>query len=426
MKITKKDLDKSQIELTIEVSLEEIKPHLDKAANQIAEKNKIPGFRPGKAPYDLIKSKFGEMAILQAAVDSVVSETYFKAVTQEKLQTIGQPQINVEKIAPNNPIVYKATVALLPKITLGKWQDLSIKKQSVKATDEEIEKTIQELQDMNVKEKITDKAIAKGSKAEIDFEVTFDKVVIEGGKHSKYPIVIGEGNMIPGFEDNLIGMKKGEDKKFSLKFPDKYFQSNLAGKKHEFAVKILEVYERDLPKLDDAFAKTIGFESLDKFKKQLTENITQDKDTKEQQRVEAEAIKTIIDASELADIPEILIHNEIHKMIHELEHNIEQQGMDMDGYLKSIKKTKEDLQKDFEPQAIERIKGALILRQISDEEKINISDKEIDAELTKQEEMYKDNPQAMQNIKQPEYRTYLQNLLANQAVIKFINEKIIK
>ena len=279
---------------------------------------------------------------------------------------------------------------------------------------------------MNVKEKITDKAIAKGSKAEIDFEVTFDKVVIEGGKHSKYPIVIGEGNMIPGFEDNLIGMKKGEDKKFSLKFPDKYFQSNLAGKKHEFAVKILEVYERDLPKLDDAFAKTIGFESLDKFKKQLTENITQDKDTKEQQRVEAEAIKTIIDASELADIPEILIHNEIHKMIHELEHNIEQQGMDMDGYLKSIKKTKEDLQKDFEPQAIERIKGALILRQISDEEKINISDKEIDAELTKQEEMYKDNPQAMQNIKQPEYRTYLQNLLANQAVIKFINEKIIK
>jgi trigger factor len=426
MKITKKDLDKSQVELTIEVSLKEIKPHLDKAANKMAANKKIPGFRPGKAPYDLVKNKFGEMTILQAAIDSIVSETYFKAVTSEKLQAVGQPQINVEKIAPNNPIVYKAIVALLPKITLGDWKSLSVKKQSIKASDEEVEKAIQQLQSMNVKEKISNKAISKGDKAEIDFEVTFDKVVIEGGKHNKYPIVIGEGNMIPGFEDNLIGMKKGEEKKFDLKFPDKYFQESLAGKEHKFAVKVTEVYKRDLPKLDDAFAKTIGFESLDKFKKQLVKNIVQEKTTKEEQRVEVEAIKAIGATSEIADIPQILIHNEVHKMLHELEHSIKQQGMDMDGYLKSIKKTKEDMQKDFEPQAIERIKGALILRQISDEEKITIDDKQIDEELAKQEKMYKDNPQAMQNIKQPDYRAYLQNLLANQAVIKFINEKIIK
>lgn len=426
MQITKKDLDKSQIELTIEVSLDEIKPHLDKAATQLAAKNKIPGFRPGKAPYDLVKNKFGEMAILQAAVDSVVSETYFKAVTREKIQTVGQPQINVEKIAPNNPIVYKAIVALVPKITLGNWQSLSVKKQTIKATDEDIDKTIKQLQSMNVKEKVVDRAIKKGDKAEIDFEVSINKAVIEGGKHHKYPIVIGEGNMIPGFEDELTGMKKDEEKKFSLKFPDKYFQENLAGKEHDFRVKVIEVYERDLPKLDDAFAKTIGFENLEKFKQQLTDNITQDKSTKEKQRVEAEAIKEIIKTSEIADIPQILIHNEVHKMLHELEHSIMQQGMDMAGYLKSIKKTKEDLQKDFEPQALERIKGALILRQIAEEEKIKTEDKEIDEELKKQEEMYKDNPQAMQNIKRPEYRTYLQNLLTNQAVIKFINEKIIK
>ena len=272
--------------------------------------------------------------------------------------------------------------------------------------------------------------IKKGDKVSLDYEGKFeDGTVFDSSTHGdhSHPLEfeVGAGHVIPGFNDSVIGMKKGEEKKFALKFPDKYFQENLAGKEHEFAVKVIEVYERDLPKLDDEFAKTIGFESFDKFKTQLVENIAQDKTAKEQQRIEAEAIKAIMGTSEIAGIPPILIHNEIHKMMHELEHSIGQQGMDMAGYLKSIKKTKEDLQKDFEPQAIERIKGALILRQISDEEKIKVDDKQIDEELAKQEEMYKDNPQAMQNIKRPDYRTYLQNLLANKAVIKFINEKII-
>ncbi|MBT4849643.1 trigger factor [Candidatus Parcubacteria bacterium] len=425
MKITKKDLEKKEIELTIEVSLEEIKPHLQKAAEKISTKSKIPGFRPGKAPYDLVKSNVGEMAIWQEAMDSIISDTFFKAVTREKLETVGQPDIKVEKLAPGNPIVYKATVALLPKVTLGEWQKVSVKKKEVKVEEEEINKTIDQLKETNVKEVAVDRKAKKADKLELDFEVLREKVIIEGGKNPKYPIVIGEGKMIPGFEDKLIGLKKGDKKEFELKFPDKYFQKNLAGKLATFKIEVINVYERELPTLDDSFAKTTGFDTLDKLKDQIKKNILQDKEGKEKQRVEGEAIQKMVDNSTIEDIPNTLIKNEVHKMIHELEHSITGQGMDMAGYLKSINKTHDDLHKDFEPQAMQRIQAALMLRQFAQEEKITTTDEDIDREIKKQEEMYKDNPQAMQNIQNPGYRQHLLNLLTNQKVIQFISEKII-
>ena len=425
MKITKKDLEKKEIELTIEVSLEEIKPHLQKAAKKISTKSKIPGFRPGKAPYDLVKSNVGEMAIWQEAMDSIISDTFFKAVTREKLETVGQPDIKVEKLAPGNPIVYKATVALLPKVTLGEWQKVSVKKKEVKVEEEEINKTIDQLKETNVKEVAVDRKAKKADKLELDFEVLREKVIIEGGKNPKYPIVIGEGKMIPGFEDKLIGLKKGDKKEFELKFPDKYFQKNLAGKLATFKIEVINVYERELPTLDDSFAKTTGFDTLDKLKDQIKKNILQDKEGKEKQRVEGEAIQKMVDNSTIEDIPNTLIKNEVHKMIHELEHSITGQGMDMAGYLKSINKTHDDLHKDFEPQAMQRIQAALMLRQFAQEEKITTTDEDIDREIKKQEEMYKDNPQAMQNIQNPGYRQHLLNLLTNQKVIQFISEKII-
>ena len=220
-------------------------------------------------------------------------------------------------------------------------------------------------------------------------------------------------------------MKKGDKKEFELKFPDKYFQKNLAGKLATFKIEVINVYERELPTLDDSFAKTTGFDTLDKLKDQIKKNILQDKEGKEKQRVEGEAIQKMVDNSTIEDIPNTLIKNEVHKMIHELEHSITGQGMDMAGYLKSINKTHDDLHKDFEPQAMQRIQAALMLRQFAQEEKITTTDEDIDREIKKQEEMYKDNPQAMQNIQNPGYRQHLLNLLTNQKVIQFISEKII-
>lgn len=426
MKITKKDLEKKQIELTIEVSLEEIKPHLEKAAQNISAKNKIPGFRPGKAPYDLVKNSVGEMPIWQEALNAIIGDSFYKAVTREKLETVGQPDIKVEKLAPGNPIIYKATVALLPKVTLGEWQTLTAKKKEVKVEDEEVNKTIDQLKEMNTKEKLVERKAKKGDKVELDFEVLVDKVLVEGGKNPKYPVVIGDGRMIPGFEDQLLDLKKGDKKEFDLKFPDKYFQKNLAGKEATFKIEVLGVYEREAPKLDDTFAKTTGFETMDQLKDQIKQNISTDKENREKQRVEGEAIEKIVENSTIEEIPDTLIHNEVHKMIHELEHSIGQQGMDMAGYLKSINKTHDDLHKDFEPQAKKRIQAALVLRQLAQEEKISASDQDIDQELKTQEQMYQGNPQALENIKHPDYRQHLANVLTNQKVIKLISDKIIK
>ncbi|MBU1202565.1 trigger factor [Patescibacteria group bacterium] len=426
MQITKKDLEKNQVELTIEVSVEEIKPHLEKAAQKISAQHKLPGFRPGKAPLEMVKNKFGEMMLLQEALDFVISDSYFKAITREKLEAVGQPQINVEKMAPNNPIVYKAIVSLLPKVTLGEWQKEEVKRQEAKATQEDIDKTLEQLATMNVKETVADRISKKGDKVEVDFEVLIDKVVIEGGKNHKYPVVLGENKMIPGFEDHLVGLKAKDKKEFELKFPDKYFEKNLAGKLATFKVEVVAVYEREMPKLDDTFAKTIGFESLTKLKEQLEQNITQDKELKERQRLEGELISALVKSATIGDVPENLIENEIHKMSHELEHNIRSQGMDMAGYLKSINKTQEDLKKDFKPQALERIKAALVLRQLSIEEKLKVEEKEIDQEIAKQKETYKGNQEATKNIEATNYRQYLANMMTNQKVIDFITDKIVK
>ena len=424
MKINKKELEKNNIELTIELSVEELKPFLKNTAKKLSIKTKIPGFRQGKAPYETVKNIIGEMNIYQEALNNIINKTYYEVIQKEVLEVVGQPEIKVEKLAPDNPLVYIAKIALLPKVKIGKWQNKKIDKKNIKVEKEEIEKTIKQLKEMNVKEIITNKKIEKGDKVEVDFEVSIAKVIIEGGKNNKYPIIIGEGRMIPGFEDKIIGLKTNDKKEFELKFPDKYFKKELAGKKADFKIKIINVYKREIPKTNDNFAKNMGFENINKLKEQIENNIKKDKTNKEEQRWEREVIEYVVKKSEIENLPETLINNEAHKMIHELEHNIQNQGMDMPGYLKSIKKNKDDLRKDFEPQAKERVNAALVLRQISKEENIIIKDEEINEYINKQKEIYKDNKEALKNLNDNNYRIHIMNILANKKVINFIKSKV--
>jgi len=426
MKVEKKNLDKGQVELTIEVSQVELTPYLEQAASRLSAKNPLPGFRPGKAPFEMIKSKFGEMAILQEALEPMLNQTFFKAINDEKLETVGQPNINIEKMAPGNPVVYKAVVALLPSVQLQNWDKLSVSKKTVEATEEDLQKTLQQLQNMNVKEAVAERPVKKDDKAEIDFEISINNAVIEGGKAFKYPVVIGAGNMIPGFEDNLIGLKAGEEKTFDITFPEKYFQQSIAGRQAQAKVKVINVYERKLPDIEKELPKLIGFEDIAKLKDQLKENIKQDKQMREDQRLENEVVRAIIKEAKIGELPESLVDNELHRMYHELEHNVQGQGMDMAGYLKSINKSRDDLSKDFRPQAIERVQSALILRQIALDHGIKTDEEELEKELQTQQDMYKDNPSVLKNIQHPQHRHVVRNGLTNQKVLKFIKDKIVK
>jgi trigger factor len=426
MQISKIPLEKGQVELTISVETGELEKYLRSAANRLTKKNKVPGFRPGKMPFEMVKNQFGEMALYQEAADEIITQTYYQAITQEKIEAIGQPKINIEKLAPQNPVVYKAIVNILPTIILGDWQKLKIKKKKIEVTAEDIEKTLAQLQELNVKEVLVDRAIEKGDKAEIDFVATIDKVAIEGGTSYKYPVVIGANRMIPGFEEKLLNLKKDQEIDFSLQFPEKYFQKNLIGKSADFHVKIISVFERQKPELNDELAKNLGFDSLAKLNEQLKTNIGREKENKEQQRVESEAIQEIIKTSTVTEIPEMLIDEEIHKMIHELEHSVNEQGLDLAGYLKSINKTHEDLHTDFKKQATERIKAALILRQIALDNKIEVPETEIKAEIEKQAKMYQSDPESLKQINSHHNWQHLANVLTNQKVIKFITDTIIK
>lgn len=425
MQITKNPLEKGQLELTITVETSELEKYLRSAADRLSAKNKVPGFRPGKVPFEIAKKKFGEMAIYQEALDEIITKTYYQAITQEKLEVVGQAKIDIEKLAPQNPVVYKATISLMPETTLGEWQKIKITQNKVEANEEDLQKTLAQLQEMNTKEIPVDRPIQKDDKIEVDFVTKMDNVAIENGTHYKFPIIIGRGNMIPGFEDKLINLKKDQEIDFTLQFPDKYFQKSMSGKSADFHVKIVSVMERQKPEINDDFAKKVGFDTLTELKELLKTNIVKEKEQKELQRVESEAIQEIIKTANFSDIPELLIDGEIHKMIHELEHNVNEQGLDLAGYLKSINKTHEDLHTDFRNQAIERIKAALALRQLAIDHQIKSSEEEIRAEIEKQKNMFKDNAEALKQINSHETWRYMDNVLTNEKVIQFIKEKIV-
>jgi trigger factor len=421
MNITTKKLPKNQVELTVEISVEELGKFLEKAAQRISLTKNIAGFRSGKASYEVIKQRFGETAIYQEALDPVIQETLMSAVLQEKLEIVGQPQVDIEKLAAGNPIIYKATVSLLPKVKIENYKNIKTRPKKIDVGEEDIEKTLSQLQKMRAKESVCDKAIEVGDKAVVDFFIYLDKVPIESGQHRDYPIYLGEKFFVPGFEENLFGMKKGEEKEFELKFPKNYFQKNIAGKLAEVKVKVKEVYKVEKPKIDDEFAKAINFENMGKLREQIKENISQEEKFKDEQRMEMEIFDQIIKESDFDELPQILIDGELDKMISELKHNISQQGMEFEDYLSNLKTTIDDLKKNFLPQAEKRLKISLVLREIAFREKIEPSEEEIKKELDKVLNQYSDE-EAKKNIQSEGYRNYLRYVLTNQKVIAKLKE----
>lgn len=429
MKSSIKNLPQAQAEIKIEIEAAEAEPYLKCAAQRLAKNAKIEGFRPGKAPYELIKNKFGEGEILKEALDDIVTKTYYQAVQEHKLETIGQPKIDLEKLAPGNPIIYRATVALLPKIKLGDYRQIKIARQPVDIKNEQVEQMIKDIQKMRAKESLADRPARAGDRLEIDFEIFIDQVPIEHGQHQKYPITIGEGRFIPGFEEQLVGLRVEATKNFELTFPENYYQKNLAGKQAEFRVKCRAVYQVELPALTDQFAQEISqqqFKDLTQMRAQLKINLEQEEKNKQEQKLEVEMFDQIIDQSEFETLPEILIDHEAHKMVHELEENISRQGLAFADYLKSINKNHDQLQTELKPQAEKRIKTALVCREIYQKEKMSVSDAEIERELSALKNIYANNPKIKEKLADEEYKNYLKNIIGNRKVVEYLREIIIK
>ena len=426
MQIKSEKLQKNQMELVIEVSSEEIKSNLEAAAQRLSKQIKIEGFRPGKAPYDIVKAKVGEAAILEGALEDIVQKTYNQAIKDEHLVTVGPPKIEVEKAAPGNPIVYRATISLLPELKMADLKSVKVKRKKVEVTEEKIDKTIEELRKMQKKEVITDKPAAKEDKLVVDMDMFLDKVPVEGGQTKDHQVYLSDNHFVPGLQEKLVGMSRGEEREFALPFPKEHYNKALADKNVDFKVKAKEVFEVKLPEVNDEFAKNIGFQSVDDLTKQVKVNIQKEDEQKEEQRLEGEIVDEIIKKSEFTDIPEVLLDAEIDKMIHELEHSISAQGLKFDDYLKHIKKTKEELKNEFVSQAERRVKGALIMRQVTESQAIDVSDKEVEEEVNRLIEMYKNDPETQDKIKEEGYKAFLRNVLVNRKAIAYLKERCVE
>ncbi|MCR4279874.1 MAG: trigger factor, partial [Candidatus Komeilibacteria bacterium] len=423
MQVQHKNLEKGQSELKVIVVVAEMERFLKRAADRLSQSINIPGFRPGKAPYDMVKKEAGEMKIYENALDEIITHYYWQAVKDNNLDTIGQPQISIDKFAPGNDLEFTATVGLVPSVKLGDYTDFKIKEEEVKIEDKEMEKVLDEIREMRVKETAKLTPAEKGDKAEINFDIMIDGQPLPKGKAEKYPLILGKEQMIPGFEDHLLGLSVGEEKTFKLQFPDGYYDKDVAGKEAEFTVKMVNLYKREMPEIDDELAKQLGgFAGADDLKNKLTENITQEKKYKARQRTEIKMLEKILENTEFGDVPEVLVEAESHKMVHEMQESMEAQGMKWQDYLNSIKKDEKQLQSEFREGAERRVKTALILREVSEKENLRVTEKEVEEKMTELALQYQNNPQAQENLKSEGYRKYLENSLNNEKVLNWLRE----
>ncbi len=434
MNVTSKELPKKQLELLFTLTSDDFHPFVEEAAQEISAEKKIKGFRPGKAPYQMVANEVGEMTIFQRASNLAITKTYFDYIEQNDLEVIDNPSIDILKLAPGNPFEYKATVSLLPKVGICDMTKISIAKlEEVKVDNKDVEKTLTDLSHMRSSQSLVDRASKKGDMVEINFDTYIDNVPIEHGSAKKHNLIIGEGYMIPGFEDNLIGLKKDETKEFELSFPEKYHEKSLANKKATFKVKVSAVYEVKYPEINDEFAKGLGLKDLEALKKHISSNIEQEKRMKAEQKQELEIINAIIEKSKFEDIPEVLINQETHKMVHEMEDNVQRQGMDFKNYLEHLKKTEADLKLDFVPDAIKRVKTAIFMRAFAKQEKIEVAHDEIHHEIDRTLASYKLNPnyaneisRIEENLKTENAHRYFENLIANRKTMKKLKELLVK
>ena len=420
---------KSQVEISVELTPAELLPYLAKAAEKISVDKPLEGFRPGKAPYEIVIKKYGEMAVLSEAVDDIISKTYYQAIKDNNLTTIGQPQINLEKLAPENSFSYKATVAILPQVKIGDLTKIKLKKEPITITEEQVRKIIEEIRKLRGREEKTDKAAESGDLVKLDFDVSRDGVPIDQGSAKNYPLLLGEDKFIPGFEDRVIGLKAGEEKEFTLNFPEKYFEKSLAGKPAEFKIKINEIAKIILPAADDELAKMVSggkFSTLEELKKNIKDNLLLEEQAKQDRRLEIEMLEEAVKLSEFEELPEILIHEEIHRMLHELEDSLSRQGLDLGNYLQSLKKTEAEIEKEMEPQAIVRVKTAILSREIYQQNKFEVTPDEVDKEIEEMLKNYPPNPDVKKQLESETYRDYLKNSLGNRKVMAYLKDICIK
>ncbi|MBI4092761.1 MAG: trigger factor [Candidatus Kerfeldbacteria bacterium] len=424
MKTTVEKRPKNQVFLRIELEPASVEADIKSAVSRLSSSASFPGFRPGKAPYGVVAKKFGEQAILEEALENIVRRTYAAAVLENKLSTIGQPKIDVEKVAPGNPVVYTALVALLPDVTLPALNSLKIEHTHVSVTDDDVAKSLEELRTMMAKENPVDRPAKHGDRVELDFDVVVDGVAVDGGTSRNHPAILGEENFVPGFEEQVTGMTKEQIKEFQLTFPKDYHVKHLAGKTADFKVTVKAVAERELPELNDRFAKeAANLDTLAALRERMKNDLMAGRQKREERDYEVKLLAELVKRSAFGEIPDMLVDNEVERIIHELKHDVEQREMKWPDYLQGMKKDETTLRREVRPNAEQRVKTALAIRAITDSEKITVADDEIIQEINRLRQTMTDEKQ-IASLRSDDGRDYIRSVLLNRKAIDAVKKNI--
>lgn len=419
-----KNANEVKVEITVEA--EKFDAAIKKVYFKSAKYFNIPGFRKGKAPMQIVEKYYGKEIFYEDAFNEVAEEALEEAVKEHNLEVVSRPDIEVKQIEKGKDLIFVATMQTKPEAELGKYKGIEIKKIEYNVTDEDIEHELGHMQEHNSRlVSIDERPVESGDIATIDFEGFVDGVAFEGGKAEKHDLEIGSNTFIPGFEDQVIGMKIDEEKDINVTFPEEYFSKELAGKEATFKVKVHEIKKKELPELDDEFAKDVSeFDTL----KELKEDIKAKKEKQNEERAKYETQEAVIKAlceDMKVEIPTGMIELEVENMLKDIEQRLSYQGLKLEQYLQMMGKTEADIKKEYEPQAIEGIKSRLALEAVIKAEKIEATDSELEEKMKEMAKNYgKENDEEF--LKNENVKNYIKQGIASEKAIDFLvkNAKI--
>ena len=421
MSLQVEKLEKNMAKLTIEVSAEDLDKAMEKAYQKQKSRISLPGFRKGKAPRKMIESMYGKGVFMEDAVNSLVPQEYTKALGECDLEIVSQPEINVTQMEPGKALIFTADVAVKPEVTLGDYKGVEVPKSEIAVTDEEVDAEVKKEQDKNARTvAVEDRAAANGDITTIDFEGFVDGVAFEGGKGTDYALTLGSGTFIPGFEDQLVGANTGDHVEVKVTFPEEYQAKELAGKEAVFQCDVKKIETKEVPELDDEFAKDVSeFDTLAEYKEDVKKKLTEKKEKEARTAKENAAVDKAIENAQM-DIPELMTKTECRQMMDDFSRRMQQQGLSMEQYFQFTGQSMDKMMEDMKPQALKRIQTRLVLEAVVKAENIQADDAAVEEQFDKMAEDFKMDKEQIKGMFGEEQMAQLKEDLAVQKAIDFL------